>query len=125
MYCRTCGKKLMDNAEVCIDCGCNPLAGKSYCQNCGAKTIEQQELCTQCGVRLRFSAHSRSNPSNNLILAAIIGVPLGLLALAIMIAFPPLFLIVGLVSSIIASKKKKRNEQSQSEKGQTNLQGRE
>lgn len=53
MYCRTCGKKLVENAEVCVSCGCKPLIGKSYCQNCGAKTIERQELCTQCGARMK------------------------------------------------------------------------
>lgn len=53
MYCRTCGKQLVENAEICVSCGCKPLIGKAYCQNCGAKTIERQELCTQCGARLK------------------------------------------------------------------------
>ena len=42
MYCRTCGNKINDNAEICVKCGCKPLIGKSYCQNCGADTTEQQ-----------------------------------------------------------------------------------
>lgn len=53
MYCRTCGNKVNDNAEICVKCGCKPLIGKCYCQNCGASTTEQQEMCTQCGTRLK------------------------------------------------------------------------
>ena len=53
MYCRTCGNKINDNAEICVKCGCKPLIGKSYCQNCGADTTEQQEMCTNCGSRLK------------------------------------------------------------------------
>lgn len=56
MYCRTCGNKVNDNAEVCVKCGCKPLIGKTYCQNCGAKTSPQQEMCTKCGVKLRTIA---------------------------------------------------------------------
>ena len=53
MYCRTCGNKINDNAEICVNCGCKPLVGKAYCQSCGTRTLEKQELCTKCGVRLK------------------------------------------------------------------------
>lgn len=53
MYCRTCGNKVNDNAEVCIKCGCKPLIGKSYCQNCGTKTTAQQVMCTKCRATLK------------------------------------------------------------------------
>ena len=56
MYCRTCGSKVNDNAEVCVKCGCKPLIGKAYCQNCGTKTTTQQEMCTKCGVKLKTIA---------------------------------------------------------------------
>lgn len=112
MYCRTCGNKLNENAEVCVNCGCNPLAGKSHCQNCGAKTIEQQELCTQCGVRLEFAILGESNQAKD-IDKAISGLSIGLIIVMIVlaIAFPPLFivwLIVGGVLSAIQGKKKKK-----------------
>ncbi len=54
MYCRTCGTKLHDNAEMCTKCGCRPLTGKSYCQSCGVPTRENQELCVKCGEPLKF-----------------------------------------------------------------------
>jgi len=105
-----CGNKLDDNAEVCTNCGCNPLAGKSYCQNCGAKTIEQQELCTQCGVRLEFAASGKNNQTNTG--KAISGLSIGLIIVMIVvaIAFPPLFivwLIIGGIISIYDKNKKK------------------
>lgn len=53
MYCRTCGNKINDNAEICVKCGCKPLVGKAFCQSCGAKTTQQQMMCTKCGVRLK------------------------------------------------------------------------
>lgn len=59
MYCRTCGTKLHDNAEMCIKCGCRPLTGKSYCQSCGTPTRENQELCVKCGEVLKLI-----NPKN-------------------------------------------------------------
>lgn len=60
MYCRTCGNKVNDNAEVCVKCGCKPLIGKSYCQNCGTKTTPQQVICTKCKVTLKSAATKRS-----------------------------------------------------------------
>lgn len=53
MYCRTCGSKVNDKAEVCVKCGCKPLIGKAYCQNCGAKTTTQQAMCTRCKATLK------------------------------------------------------------------------
>lgn len=55
MYCRTCGNRINDNAEICIKCGCKPLVGKAFCQNCGAKTLGQQAVCTKCGISLKSS----------------------------------------------------------------------
>lgn len=53
MYCRTCGNKINDNAEICMKCGCKPLIGKTFCQHCGVKTTSQQQVCTKCGVKLK------------------------------------------------------------------------
>lgn len=53
MYCRTCGNKVNDNAEICVKCGCKPLIGKEFCQICGAKTTAQQQVCTKCGSKLK------------------------------------------------------------------------
>lgn len=53
MYCRTCGNKLNDGADVCMNCGCVPQKGHSYCQNCGAETTENQDICVKCGCKLK------------------------------------------------------------------------
>ncbi len=87
MYCRTCGSKLAENAEVCVKCGCKPLIGKAYCQNCGAKTIEQQELCTQCGARLKSTmtmAQKKKTAEN--VVVKIIGTVLLVFGCILMIA---------------------------------------
>lgn len=105
MYCRTCGCKLDENAEVCMECGCKPLTGKSYCQNCGAKTIEQQELCIQCGVLLKSTISDKSNQPISMIQAILI-IALVIVYIVLMFAFPPL-LIVSAIIGIISGKKKK------------------
>lgn len=52
MYCRTCGKELNNNADVCMNCGCKPQKGRKYCQNCGSETTENQDVCVKCGIKL-------------------------------------------------------------------------
>ena len=54
MYCRICGNKVNDKAEICVKCGCRPLSGKDFCQNCGARTLAQQAVCTKCGIGLKY-----------------------------------------------------------------------
>lgn len=61
MYCRTCGNKMNDNAEICVKCGCRPLIGREFCQVCGAPTTERQELCIKCGSMLKQSTGKSSN----------------------------------------------------------------
>ncbi len=53
MYCRNCGKDVLEKAEICPSCGVRPLAEKNYCQECGAETKSNQEICIKCGVRLK------------------------------------------------------------------------
>ena len=67
MYCRTCGNKINDNAEICVKCGCKPLIGKDYCQSCGTKTTQKQEACIKCGKRLlseMTTAQKKKNVEN-------------------------------------------------------------
>ena len=49
MYCRSCGKKLEEQAVACIGCGMNPKEGNHNCPYCGEKTVEKQIICTACG----------------------------------------------------------------------------
>lgn len=52
MYCRTCGNKMNDNAELCVKCGVRKNVGTDFCQICGAKTTASMTSCKQCGARL-------------------------------------------------------------------------
>jgi uncharacterized OB-fold protein len=38
MFCRSCGKEVKRETEICLSCGAKPLSGKSFCQTCGAET---------------------------------------------------------------------------------------
>lgn len=55
MYCRTCGNKMNDNAEICVKCGVKRNVGKDYCQVCGSKTLETMINCKKCGAKLMKS----------------------------------------------------------------------
>lgn len=52
MYCRTCGSKMNDNAEICVKCGVKRNVGKDFCQVCGARTLENMTNCKKCGAKL-------------------------------------------------------------------------
>ncbi len=63
MYCRSCGKQVNSNSEVCPSCGVRPLNDSQYCQSCGSETKPQQEICTSCGVKLIGKTNSNDKPS--------------------------------------------------------------
>lgn len=52
MYCRTCGNKMNDNAEICVKCGVRKNVGSDYCQVCGARTTSSMVNCKKCGAKL-------------------------------------------------------------------------
>lgn len=54
MFCRTCGKELVEKAEFCTSCGVRPLKGNKFCNTCGAKTRPDAEVCVKCGVRFKI-----------------------------------------------------------------------
>ncbi len=58
MHCRTCGKELVEQATVCVGCGCPPLAGNKFCQSCGADANPAAVACVKCGVGLKTRAVS-------------------------------------------------------------------
>jgi len=49
MFCKKCGKELMDGANVCTGCGFKVGAGSAYCAHCGEPTAEGQYICVKCG----------------------------------------------------------------------------
>ena len=52
MYCRNCGKEIIETAEICPHCGARPLAGTGFCQACGASITPLTEICMKCGTRV-------------------------------------------------------------------------
>lgn len=58
MYCRTCGNKMNDNAEICVKCGVRRNVGNDFCQVCGAKTTASMANCSKCGAKLMKSLSS-------------------------------------------------------------------
>lgn len=55
MYCRTCGNKMNDNAEICVKCGVKRNIGTEYCQVCGSNTTDKMQYCEKCGAKLMRS----------------------------------------------------------------------
>ncbi len=58
MYCRTCGNKINDDAELCVKCGVRRNVGENFCQACGTKTIAGMVTCKKCGAKLMKSLSS-------------------------------------------------------------------
>ena len=58
MYCRTCGSKLNDNAELCVKCGVRRNVGNNFCQVCGARTTEAMKNCPKCDALLKTAFSS-------------------------------------------------------------------
>ena len=59
-YCTHCGKQLLDEAVLCIGCGCDvrrvrgvatPQATK-FCNYCGAEVLKDAVVCPKCGCPL-------------------------------------------------------------------------
>ncbi len=49
MFCRNCGKELLDQAVACMGCGMDPKEGYNHCSTCGEEIQEKQIICTACG----------------------------------------------------------------------------
>jgi RNA polymerase subunit RPABC4/transcription elongation factor Spt4 len=52
MFCRSCGKEVKQDAQICISCGVRPLSGKSFCPDCAAETRPDAVICVKCGSKL-------------------------------------------------------------------------
>lgn len=73
IFCRSCGKDLLEQAIACTICGKAPLAGQSFCWKCGSETQEQAVVCVRCGVALS----SVKQGTKSKIVAGILGILLG------------------------------------------------
>ena len=52
MYCRYCGKEMVEGAAVCVQCGAPAGAGTAYCPFCGQATAPGAVICVKCGRQL-------------------------------------------------------------------------
>lgn len=83
MFCRNCGNKMDDMADVCVACGSKRNKGKNYCPNCGEKTNAQADYCIKCGVKLNnvlnLNSIEGTNGEKSKILAGLLGIFFGAL----------------------------------------------
>ncbi len=53
-YCTHCGNEVMDEAVICVSCGCNvkstvASAATKYCYHCGKELASEAVVCIHCG----------------------------------------------------------------------------
>jgi TM2 domain-containing membrane protein YozV len=63
VYCRNCGKELLETWEICPNCGVKPATARSFCPARGAQTALQDEECLECGTKLADAAEEISSKS--------------------------------------------------------------
>ena len=71
MFCRSCGKELSPQAELCMSCGVRPPNGDRFCQSCGTEVVPAAEICVKCGARLAKAA--RKSRTTAVLLAVFLG----------------------------------------------------
>lgn len=49
MFCKNCGKEVMQNAVICVGCGVKVGDGVNFCMNCGNQIAANANVCTTCG----------------------------------------------------------------------------
>ncbi|MBO4407418.1 MAG: TM2 domain-containing protein [Clostridia bacterium] len=74
MYCRNCGKEMVEGAAVCTNCGVAAGNGTAYCPNCGAETVPGAAVCTNCGTALSAAV---SGEAKSKMTAGLLGIFLG------------------------------------------------
>lgn len=74
MYCKNCGKPMVNEAVVCVSCGVPKGVGANFCWNCAAQCNPMAAVCTNCGVQLN-SVGGLSDKSK--MVAGLLGIFLG------------------------------------------------
>ena len=87
MYCKYCGKEVLDNAVVCPTCGVqirelthgeSRVSVKSgvatYCKYCGKEVLENAVICPTCGVQIKdlVTAEEAKPPKNGIAIAGFV-----------------------------------------------------
>ncbi len=58
MYCRNCGKEIVEKEKFCFNCGVKPINGTNFCEHCGNSVNLNAEICVKCGNRLNQTEYS-------------------------------------------------------------------
>ena len=74
MYCKNCGKEMVEGAAVCTNCGVAAGNGTAYCPNCGKETVPGAAVCTNCGAALTPEANGEAKSK---LTAGLLGIFLG------------------------------------------------
>ena len=74
MYCKNCGKEMVEGAAVCTNCGVAVGNGTAYCPNCGKETVPGAAVCTNCGAALTPEANGEAKSKMT---AGLLGIFLG------------------------------------------------
>lgn len=75
MFCKNCGKEMVNNAVVCVGCGVKAGEGMNYCQNCGSQIVPNANVCTNCGCAVSSIAPGMERKSK--VTAGLLGIFLG------------------------------------------------
>lgn len=65
MFCKNCGAQMMDNAVVCVQCGCQKGVGANFCPSCGHPITPGAAVCTHCGVAVGYAPPPPQAPVYN------------------------------------------------------------
>ena len=86
-YCTHCGKQLLDEAVLCVGCGCDvrKVRGvaseqpKKFCNYCGTEVLQDAVVCTNCGCPLeaRFKGKALQLASKILMVVTCVGILVG------------------------------------------------
>ncbi len=78
MYCRYCGKEMVEGAAVCVQCGAPAGAGAAYCPFCGSATAPGAVVCIACGRALNAPNIAPGQVQKSKLAAGLLGLLLSL-----------------------------------------------
>ena len=86
-FCTHCGKQLLNEAVLCVGCGCDvrKVRGleseqpKKFCNYCGTEVLKDAVICTKCGCPLKVHTKGRALQlaSKILMVATCVGILIG------------------------------------------------
>jgi len=77
MFCRNCGSRISEYAQVCPNCGTIVASDSRYCPNCGGETPPGAAFCPQCGCPTNQQGAVQQFQQKSKIAAGLFGIFLG------------------------------------------------